>query len=95
MPRWLRVLVDAGQAKEAFEVPREAPRTGTDKTEERDLYNRAVGLVTREQKATVRLLKDELGVGTTKALELMASLEAAGKVSPAAERGARKVLVPA
>ena len=54
---------------------------------------KAVEVITKAQKARVRLLKDELGIGTTTALKLMASLEAAGKVSAAEERGARKVLV--
>lgn len=59
------------------------------------LLAKAVKVITKAQAASVRLLKDELGIGTTKALSVMASLEAAGHVSPAAERGARKVLVAA
>jgi hypothetical protein len=59
------------------------------------LFNAAVHVIKREQKANVRLLKSELKVGTSKALDLMAKLEAAGKVSACDERGARKVLVPA
>jgi len=59
------------------------------------LFKQAVAIVVGEQKATVRLLKTELGIGTTKALELMARLERAGKVSSCDERGARKVLAAA
>jgi ParB/RepB/Spo0J family partition protein len=57
------------------------------------LFESAVELIAREGKATVRLLKSGLGIGTTKALELMASLESANKVSACDERGARTVLV--
>jgi DNA segregation ATPase FtsK/SpoIIIE-like protein len=57
--------------------------------------DKAVALIKREQKATVRLLKTELSIGTTKALQLMAWLEQKGHVSPTDERGARKVLVSA
>lgn len=53
----------------------------------------AEALVAREQKASVRLLKSELKVGTTKAMELMSWLEKLGKVSACDERGGRKVLV--
>jgi ParB/RepB/Spo0J family partition protein len=59
------------------------------------LFQSAVDLIVREQKANVRLLKTELKVGTTKALNLMDMLQQAGKVSACDERGARKVLVAA
>lgn len=59
------------------------------------LFAKAVQAITKAQKASVRLLKEELGIGTTKALEVMDQLETAGKVSPATERGVRKVLVAA
>ena len=70
-----------------------AAKTPTDQPPADPLLAKAVEAITKAQKATVRLLKEELGIGTTKALELMAALEAAGKVSAAVERGARKVLV--
>lgn len=57
------------------------------------IYQHALALISTEQKASVRLLKSGLGIGTTKALELMDALERAGKVSACDERGARKVLV--
>jgi ParB/RepB/Spo0J family partition protein len=59
------------------------------------LLAQAIALITREQKASVRLLKEELGIGTGKAMGIMDQLEDAGKVGPATERGARKVLVTA
>ncbi len=59
------------------------------------LFATALKVVIREQKANVRLLKSELSVGTTKALDLMDKLQQAGKVSACDERGARKVLVSA
>lgn len=90
MPKWLRVLVDNGQDKASFEVPQETPTTAAD-----PLLQSAIDIVVREQKANVRLLKSELSVGTTKAMELMEQLQKAGKVSACDERGARKVLVTA
>lgn len=59
------------------------------------MFAKAVAVITKAQKANVRLLKTELGIGTTKALEVMSSLEKAGKVSACDERGARTVLVSA
>jgi ParB/RepB/Spo0J family partition protein len=55
----------------------------------------AVVLITREQKANVRLLKTHFSIGTGKALELMTRLEQFGKVSACDQRGAREVLVAA
>jgi len=57
------------------------------------LLQSAINLVTREQKATVRLLKTELKVGTTKALEIMDKLQATGTVSAVGADGVRKVMV--
>lgn len=59
------------------------------------LLANAKALVVRQQKASVRLLKSELSVGTTKALALMDQLEKAGVVSACDQRGAREVLVAA
>lgn len=59
------------------------------------LYGQALDLITHEQKASVRRLKAELGIGTDKAMDLMDALEKNGKVSACDERGARKVLVTA
>jgi DNA segregation ATPase FtsK/SpoIIIE-like protein len=55
----------------------------------------AKALVVRQQKASVRLLKSELSIGTTKALALMDQLEQASVVSAVDQRGAREVLVAA
>jgi len=59
------------------------------------LYQRALQIVTVEQKVSVRLLKAGLGIGTTKALELVNALAQAGMVSACDERGSRRVLVVA
>ncbi len=59
------------------------------------LMQQAMAVIKREQKATVRLLKTELSIGTNKALNLMDQLELARYVSACDERGVRKVLVPA
>jgi len=57
------------------------------------LFSKARALVLKLQEASVRLLKDELGIGTTKAMDLMASLEAAGVIGPAVPRQPREVLL--
>ena len=52
-------------------------------------------LVQEVGKVSVRMLKEGLGIGTTKALALIDQLEAAGIVSACGERGVRTVLVAA
>lgn len=55
-------------------------------------YLDAKALVQKEGRVTVRLLKESMGIGTTKALVLIDQLEASGVVSGCNERGARTVL---
>ena len=97
MPKWLRVLIDAGQDKESFAVRQEAKPTEADHTaaEENDLYDKAVELVTREQKASKRLLKEQLNIGQDKAMALLDRMEMNGVVSAVDETRNRKVLVAA
>ena len=83
-PTWVKAYLEKGGELQDIEG------TATD-----PLYARALALIIREGKANKRLLKAELGIGQTKALELLDQLEAAGKVSACDERGARKVLVAA
>ncbi len=59
------------------------------------LYAQAVALITKEQKASKRLLKDGLGIGQDKALALLDQMEANGVISPVDETRNRKVLVAA
>ena len=84
-PKWITAYLDNGGTMNDLKVT-----SGSD-----DLFSQALSTIIREQKANVRLLKAELNVGTTKALELMDKLEQAGKVSACDERGGRKVLVTA
>ena len=51
--------------------------------------------MTREQKASKRLLKEGLGIGQDKALTLLDQMETNGVISPVDETRNRKVLVPA
>lgn len=90
MPRWLRFLVAGGRDKEEFSEAGWAAAA-----QEHDLYDRAVDLVTQEQQASKRLLKEKLGIGQDKAMALLERMEKNGVVSAAAERQARKVLVAA
>jgi DNA segregation ATPase FtsK/SpoIIIE-like protein len=59
------------------------------------LYDQAVQLITKEQKASKRLLKDGLGIGQDKAQALLVELETNGVVSAIDESRNRKVLVAA
>ncbi len=79
----------AGQ-REILEPAPDAP-AAADKPD--PLYDQALALIIKEQKANVRLFKVGLGIGTAKAMQLMDILEHAKKVSACDERGARKVLV--
>lgn len=57
-----------------------------------ELLNQARELVTTEQRASVRFLKDKLHIGSEKAMAILESLEASGAVSAIDDAGSRKVL---
>lgn len=92
-------IADAMQSMDrAATAPPEVPANepGTTLASALDpLYDRALALVIKEQKASVRLFKATLGVGQTRAEQVLDLLQAAGKVSGCDVRGARKVLVQA
>ena len=92
-------IADAMQGMEgAASAPEGAvalPQEPAGASEDNALYDQAVSLVTREQKASVRLLKTELSIGQDKALALLERMQLNSVVSACGERGARKVLVAA
>ena len=59
------------------------------------LLEKAIEVIVREGKVSVRLLKSNLSIGQNKAVELIDKLQDAGKVSAVDATGARKVLVAA
>lgn len=86
---------------QAWPFPTDPPKGSTLSAEEQaaaeehDLYDKAVDLVIREQKASKRLLKEKLGIGQDKALALLERMEKNGVVSEVDETRNRKVLVAA
>ena len=90
-PKWVTAYMASGGALEDLMVEPAAPLSPDDK-----LFADAVALITREQKANVRLLKSELSIGQSRAMALMDKLEQAGKIGPVLEGNApREVLVAA
>lgn len=84
---------DASQGLEQAATAR--PGAPTSVAGDDGLYQRAVTLIAKQNKVSVRLFKTDLGIGTARALELMDQLETTGKVSACDQRGTRKVLVAA
>lgn len=89
-PKWVQVHLENGGSLDDIKVQDPAPETGVDAL---ILFANAVSIITRDQKASVRQLKTELGIGTSKAMSLMEQLEQDGYISACDERSARKVLV--
>jgi S-DNA-T family DNA segregation ATPase FtsK/SpoIIIE len=61
---------------------------------EASLYDRAVDIVAREQKASTSFLQRHLGIGYNKAAKLIEQMEKEGVVTPANHVGKRDVLAP-
>jgi ParB/RepB/Spo0J family partition protein len=83
------------QASASAVAPGAQPEGGDSAASEADLYDQAVAVVAREQKASKRLLKEALGIGQDRALALLEQMEANGVVSAVDETRNRKVLVAA
>jgi S-DNA-T family DNA segregation ATPase FtsK/SpoIIIE len=58
------------------------------------LYDRAVEVVLKNQKASISLVQRHLAIGYNKAANLLEAMEKAGLVSPMNARGQREILVP-
>jgi S-DNA-T family DNA segregation ATPase FtsK/SpoIIIE len=58
------------------------------------LYDRAVEVVLKNQKASISLVQRHLSIGYNKAANLLEAMEKAGLVSPMNARGQREILVP-
>ncbi|MEJ8838487.1 DNA translocase FtsK [Ramlibacter sp. AN1133] len=58
------------------------------------LYDRAVEVVLKNQKASISLVQRHLAIGYNKAANLLEAMEKAGLVSPMNARGQREIMVP-
>ncbi|MCG2591999.1 DNA translocase FtsK 4TM domain-containing protein [Ramlibacter sp. XY19] len=58
------------------------------------MYDRAVEIVLKNQKASISLVQRHLSIGYNKAANLLEAMEKAGLVSPMNGRGQREILVP-
>jgi DNA segregation ATPase FtsK/SpoIIIE, S-DNA-T family len=58
------------------------------------LYDRAVEVVLKNQKASISLVQRHLAIGYNKAANLLESMEKAGLVTAMNGRGQREILVP-
>jgi DNA segregation ATPase FtsK/SpoIIIE, S-DNA-T family len=71
------------------------PGGGGDASGEADpLYDRAVEVVLKNQKASISLVQRHLAIGYNKAANLLEAMEKAGLVSAMNTRGQREILVP-
>ena len=58
------------------------------------MYDKAVEIVLKNQKASISLVQRHLSIGYNKAANLLEAMEKAGLVSPMNARGQREILVP-
>jgi S-DNA-T family DNA segregation ATPase FtsK/SpoIIIE len=58
------------------------------------LYDRAVEVVLKNQKASISLVQRHLAIGYNKAANLLEAMEKAGLVSAMNARGQREIMVP-
>jgi DNA segregation ATPase FtsK/SpoIIIE, S-DNA-T family len=69
-----------------------APETGA-RVSEDDLYDRAVAIVVRDQKASTSYIQRRMQIGYNRAADLIERMERDGIISPAGHTGRRMILV--
>jgi S-DNA-T family DNA segregation ATPase FtsK/SpoIIIE len=76
------------------DVPEQAPASDLPggKIDENDLYDRAVAIVLRDQKASTSYIQRRLSIGYNRAADLIERMERDGIVSPANHAGKRQIL---
>jgi S-DNA-T family DNA segregation ATPase FtsK/SpoIIIE len=92
-----QALREQGQPRYVDGITDGPPQKGTDgrADEERgeaDIYDRAVAVVMRDQKASASYLQRRLGIGYNRAADLIERMEREGLVSPASAVGKRDIL---
>jgi S-DNA-T family DNA segregation ATPase FtsK/SpoIIIE len=85
-PRYVAEVLEppAGQASGDLSGPRE--------TSDDDLYDRAVAIVVRDQKASTSYIQRRLSIGYNRAADLVERMEREGLISPANHTGKREIL---
>ena len=92
-PDYVNSVVEEDEQSGGFETDvLSASLGGTDKAG--DLYDRAVNIVTKHQKASTSFIQRQLKIGYNRAADLIDRMEDEGIVSPANHVGKRDVLVP-
>jgi S-DNA-T family DNA segregation ATPase FtsK/SpoIIIE len=92
-PNYIEGVLEGGTVDGEGDMPGGAG--GADGSGEADpLYDRAVEVVLKNQKASISLVQRHLAIGYNKAANLLEAMEKAGLVSPMNARGQREILVP-
>jgi DNA segregation ATPase FtsK/SpoIIIE, S-DNA-T family len=84
-PQFIAGITDTGASESA-------PDTGA-RISEDDLYDRAVAIVVRDQKASTSYIQRRLQIGYNRAADLIDRMERDGVISPASSTGRRMILV--
>jgi S-DNA-T family DNA segregation ATPase FtsK/SpoIIIE len=92
-PNYIEGVLEGGTVDGEDGAPGGLP--GADGGGEGDaMYDRAVEIVLKNQKASISLVQRHLSIGYNKAANLLEAMEKAGLVSPMNGRGQREILVP-
>ena len=92
-PNYIEGLIEAGTSSEIAGMPSES-QGGSDDGESDPLFDEAVAFVTETGKVSISSVQRKLRVGYNRAARMVETMEAAGVVSAANDRGQREVLAP-
>ncbi|MGE3066586.1 MAG: DNA translocase FtsK, partial [Hyphomicrobiaceae bacterium] len=85
-PRYVEGVTDIPEEAEDYSA-------GLDGSDEEDLYDRAVAIVLRDQKASTSYIQRRLSIGYNRAADLIERMEREGIITPANHAGKRQILL--
>ncbi len=89
----IRIQSGEGQGSDGDPADPRKSGTGAGADPSEDLYDRAVAIVHRDQKASTSYLQRRLSIGYNRAADLIERMEREGLVSPADPVGRRRILI--
>ena len=93
-PNYIEGLLEGGTVDGEDDLNLDGSASGGASGEKDPMYDRAVDIVLKNQKASISLVQRHLSIGYNKAANLLEAMEKAGLVSAMNGRGQREILAP-
>ena len=91
-PEYINSVTEDAQLTQELEMATNRNKYKSAQNDE--MFDEAVALIAKEQKASTSRLQRSLGIGYNRAAKIIDQMEQQGMISPATKTGKREVLIP-